>query len=118
LSVIAGETCPVSSSTSLPPLELIEDAVLRQLAEGVLNERCIFPSGALELIKRAEAQGELTDAFVQEAQETFRWHREANVDASLYHRLHDAHRLIADVVCFKGPHINHLTPRTLDIDAV
>jgi uncharacterized glyoxalase superfamily metalloenzyme YdcJ len=24
--------------------------------------------------------------------------------------------LIADVVCFKGPHINHLTPRTLDID--
>ena len=30
----------------------------------------------------------------------------------------DAHRLIADVVSFKGPHINHLTPRTLDIDAV
>ena len=26
-------------------------------------------------------------------------------------------RLIADVVSFKGPHINHLTPRTLDIDA-
>jgi uncharacterized glyoxalase superfamily metalloenzyme YdcJ len=25
--------------------------------------------------------------------------------------------LIADEVCFKGPHINHLTPRTLDIDA-
>ena len=32
--------------------------------------------------------------------------------------MHDAHRLIADVVSFKGPHINHLTPRTLDIDAV
>jgi uncharacterized glyoxalase superfamily metalloenzyme YdcJ len=30
----------------------------------------------------------------------------------------EAHRLIADVVSFKGPHINHLTPRTLDIDAV
>lgn len=30
----------------------------------------------------------------------------------------DAHRLIADVVSFRGPHINHLTPRTLDIDAV
>ncbi|HUH48894.1 MAG TPA: DUF1338 family protein, partial [Mycoplana sp.] len=29
-----------------------------------------------------------------------------------------AHRLIADVVSFKGPHINHLTPRTLDIDKV
>ena len=36
----------------------------------------------------------------------------------MYQRLHDAHRLIADVVSFKGPHINHLTPRTLDIDAV
>lgn len=24
---------------------------------------------------------------------------------------------MADVVSFKGPHINHLTPRTLDIDA-
>ena len=34
-----------------------------------------------------------------------------------YHALHDAHRLIADVVSFRGPHINHLTPRTLDIDA-
>jgi uncharacterized glyoxalase superfamily metalloenzyme YdcJ len=36
----------------------------------------------------------------------------------MYERLHDAHRLIADVVSFKGPHINHLTPRTLDIDMV
>ena len=32
--------------------------------------------------------------------------------------MHDAHRLIADVVSFRGPHINHLTPRTLDIDKV
>ncbi|MDK8262925.1 VOC family protein [Pseudomonas oryzihabitans] len=113
---------PFRVFTSLLRLELIEDAELRQLAERVLNERRIFTPGALELIERAEAQGGLTDAeadaFVQEALETFRWHREANVDASLYQRLHDAHRLIADVVCFKGPHINHLTPRTLDIDAV
>jgi hypothetical protein len=48
----------------------------------------------------------------------FRWHDKANVSPNMYHRLHDAHRLIADVVSFKGPHINHLTPRTLDIDAV
>ena len=33
-----------------------------------------------------------------------------------YHALHEEHRLIADVVCFPGCHINHLTPRTLDID--
>lgn len=32
--------------------------------------------------------------------------------------MHNEHRLIADVVCFPGCHINHLTPRTLDIDRV
>lgn len=50
--------------------------------------------------------------------ETFRWHDRALVSASLYQELHEAHRLVADVVSFRGPHINHLTPRTLDIDAV
>jgi uncharacterized glyoxalase superfamily metalloenzyme YdcJ len=53
---------------------------------------------------------------VQQALETFRWHSDATVDAATYNALHKAHRLVADVVCFKGPHINHLTPRTLDID--
>ncbi|MDX5435286.1 MAG: DUF1338 family protein, partial [Halomonas sp.] len=50
--------------------------------------------------------------------ETFRWHRDATVDLDTYQALHAEHRLIADVVCFRGPHINHLTPRTLDIDEV
>ena len=67
-----------------------------------------------------EAEGEFTSAdareFVQEALETFRWHRHATVDEETYHALHREHRLIADVVCFPGCHINHLTPRTLDID--
>jgi uncharacterized glyoxalase superfamily metalloenzyme YdcJ len=54
---------------------------------------------------------------VRQALETFRWNGEATVTAETYNRLNDAHRLIADVVSFKGPHINHLTPRTLDIDA-
>jgi uncharacterized glyoxalase superfamily metalloenzyme YdcJ len=53
-----------------------------------------------------------------EALETFRWHSHATVDADTYHALHNEHRLIADVVCFPGCHINHLTPRTLDIDRV
>jgi uncharacterized glyoxalase superfamily metalloenzyme YdcJ len=74
------------------------------------------------LIERHEQAGGLTEGeaveFVAEALETFRWHGKATVSAETYKRLHDAHRLIADVVSFKGPHINHLTPRTLDIDAV
>ncbi len=40
------------------------------------------------------------------------------MDLETYEALHAEHRLIADVVCFHGPHINHLTPRTLDIDEV
>ncbi|CDL40445.1 Putative cytoplasmic protein [Citrobacter freundii] len=55
---------------------------------------------------------------MHEALETFRWHQHATVDEETYHALHNEHRLIADVVCFPGCHINHLTPRTLDIDRV
>ncbi|MCF7646458.1 VOC family protein [Bacillus subtilis] len=113
---------PFRVFTSLLRLDLIADEKLRKEAEETLAKRNIFTAGAVELIEIAEKQGGLTqeqaDKFVTEVLETFRWHDKANVSAELYHRLHDAHRLIADVVSFKGPHINHLTPRTLDIDAV
>ena len=106
---------------SLLRLELIEDAVLRAEAAETLARRDIFTAGARELIDAAERHGGLDEAqadrFVDELLETFRWHAEATVDAPTYARLVGAHRLIADVVSFKGPHINHLTPRTLDIDA-
>ncbi|KAA0570933.1 VOC family protein [Azospirillum sp. B21] len=113
---------PFRVFTSLLRLDLIADAGLRQEAEQLLAARSIFTAGCLALIEKAEAAGGLTEEeatrFVAEALETFRWHSRANVPLELYKRLHDAHRLIADVVSFKGPHINHLTPRTLDIDMV
>ncbi|PWC86364.1 VOC family protein [Azospirillum sp. TSO5] len=113
---------PFRVFTSLLRLDLIADPALRREAEQVLAARNIFTPGCLALIEKAEAEGGLdeedADRFVAEALETFRWHSRANVPLDLYNRLHDAHRLIADVVSFKGPHINHLTPRTLDIDAV
>jgi uncharacterized glyoxalase superfamily metalloenzyme YdcJ len=113
---------PFRVFTSLLRLELIQDEVLRALAEDVLRQRQIFTVRALELTAKFEQQGGLdeTDAkhFVQEVLETFRWHKEAPVTQELYQKLHDQHRLIADVVAFKGPHINHLTPRTLDIDII
>ncbi|MDF2809960.1 MAG: hypothetical protein K0S56_991 [Microvirga sp.] len=113
---------PFRVFTSLLRLELIEDEDLRTEAQAVLERRRIFTPGALRLIERFEEQGRLTRAeaeeFVREALETFRWHSEATVDADTHGKLLGAHRLIADVVSFKGPHINHLTPRTLDIDAV
>jgi uncharacterized glyoxalase superfamily metalloenzyme YdcJ len=107
---------------SLLRMDLIDDLELARKAEMILSKRRIVTDKAMDLIKQAEDDGGLSreDAarFVSESMETFRWHREATVDADTYNRLHDAHRLIADVVSFRGPHINHLTPRTLDIDAV
>ena len=106
---------------SLLRLELIENTDLRERAAAILAKRHIFTAEALRLVALSEAQGGLNDAeanqFVQEALETFRWHHDATVTAAEYQALADQHRLIADVVAFKGPHINHLTPRTLDIDS-
>lgn len=113
---------PFRVFTSLLRIDLIGDSVLRAEAEAILAARKIFTDGAVELIEKAERQGGLLrqDAgrFVAEVLETFRWHDQACVSIGMYERLHRQHRLVADVVSFKGPHINHLTPRTLDIDAV
>ncbi|UJF25271.1 VOC family protein [Suttonella sp. R2A3] len=113
---------PFRVFTSLLRLELIEDKALRDKAAATLAERDIFTPRVRELIAQCEHDGGLSsedsEAFVREALETFRWHQQSQVSAALYQELHDQHRLIADVVAFKGPHINHLTPRTLDIDAV
>ncbi|TGV08960.1 VOC family protein [Alcaligenaceae bacterium 429] len=113
---------PFRVFTSLLRLELIEDAALREEARAILANRQIFSPEALKLIAQCEQDGGLNadDAtrFVNEAIKTFRWHGESTVSSSQYKDLHDQHRLIADVVAFKGPHINHLTPRTLDIDSV
>lgn len=116
------QVSPFRVFTSLLRLELIEDAALREQARQLLEQRQIFTQPCLALIERFERDGGLdqasSDAFVEQALETFRWHHDATVTAAQYQSLHDAHRLIADVVAFKGPHINHLTPRTLDIDRV
>lgn len=116
------QVSPFRVFTSLLRLELIEDLELRAFAQSVLDQRSIFTAAALTLIERAESQGGLSekeaDEFVDQALETFRWHHSATVTAEQYQKLSAQHRLIADVVAFKGPHINHLTPRTLDIDIV
>jgi uncharacterized glyoxalase superfamily metalloenzyme YdcJ len=116
------QVSPFRVFTSLLRLELIKDPELRTFAESVLAKRSIFTPTALRLISQAETTGGLTESeaqeFVLQALETFRWHHSATVTAAQYQTLSAQHRLIADVVAFKGPHINHLTPRTLDIDRV
>ncbi|MDA4555468.1 VOC family protein [Escherichia coli] len=113
---------PFRVFTSLLRLELIENEILRQKAAEILRQRDIFTPRCRQLLEEYEQQGGFNETqaqeFVQEALETFRWHQSATVDEETYRALHNEHRLIADVVCFPGGHINHLTPRTLDIDRV
>ena len=112
---------PFRLFTSLLRLDLIADAGLRASATQLLERRRIVTPEALALIERFEAQGGLDDAqaeaFIAAALHSFCWHSEATVDLATYQALRAAHPLVADIVCFKGPHINHLTPRVLDIDA-
>ncbi len=113
---------PFRIFTSLLRLELIKDEALRAKATAVLEKRDIFGDKVRELVATAEKEGGLDAAqaeqFVAAIVEVFRWHSEAAIDSELYTQLLSEHPLIADVVSFKGPHINHLTPRTLDIDWV
>ncbi len=112
---------PFRVFTSLLRLELIADPALREEAAAILSRRRIASPRLLDLLALAEAEGGLPQAeaepFITEALHLFRWHQTAAVDATLYARLKAAHPLVADVICFRGPHLNHLTPRTRDIDA-
>lgn len=113
---------PFRVFTSLLRPELIADEALREQTSRILQERQIFTETALKLVEVAEMQGGLTtpqtEEFVAEILQTFRWHAQARVSSETYQHLHHAHPLIADIVAFRGPHINHLTPRVLDIDRV
>ncbi len=112
---------PFRVFTSLLRLDLIDDAELRERAFEILACRDIFPDRVRALLATFERAGGLTgaeaEAFVAGVVEIFRWRSTAAVDRRTYDRLQAAHRLVADVVSFRGPHINHLTPRTLDMDA-
>lgn len=116
------QASPFRVFCSLLRPELIDDNELRQTALEALSKRHIFSEGVLELIDQCEQAGGLTadevDNFVTEAVKTFQWHKTSPISKAFYDKLLSQHRLIADVVGFYGPHINHLTPRTLDIDVV
>jgi uncharacterized glyoxalase superfamily metalloenzyme YdcJ len=113
---------PFRVFTSLLRLDLIADETLRKKAAAVLALRDIFSDEVRELVGIAERNSGLNSAqaarFVHAIANVFRWHSEAAINNDLYQELLAEHPLVADVVSFKGPHINHLTPRTLDIDWV
>ena len=112
---------PFRIFTSLLRLDLLDKKTQDQAIRS-LKDRRIFTDRVLELIHLDETQGGLTpdeaDEFIREALETFRWHNEARVSLEQYETFLSISSLLADIASFKGPHINHLTPRVLDIQAL
>lgn len=112
---------PFRVFTTVLRMDLLTEKT-RKLAQAALKQRNIFTDRLMELIERAEKQDGLTSSesteFITEGLETFRWHPEATTTLEEYKLLKDEHPLIADVVSFGNCHINHLTPRTIDIDLV
>jgi len=98
-------------------------AETRETVERVLEKRSLFTPRLLEILDQAEASGgavapEDADVFVTESLKIFKWHAQSTVSLDDYLKLRQEHPMIADIVCFPSAHINHLTPRTLDIDLV
>jgi len=111
---------PFRMFTSLLRLDMLPDG-LREIAETALASRSILSSQGQEILERAEREGGLNandgEAFIREAVAIFAWRKRAHVDLATYKALLAEHPLIADIVSFQGPHMNHLTPRVADIDA-
>jgi uncharacterized glyoxalase superfamily metalloenzyme YdcJ len=92
----------------------------RDLAMSLLSRRSVFSPALMELIQIGEMQHGFTPeqgtAFVTEAMKTFMWQPTTTTSNDDYLDLKREHPIVADVACFGSAHINHLTPRTLDID--
>ncbi len=102
--------------------ELIESDDLRQRAARILSRRRILSDKMFTLLAIYESNGGLVEAeaeeFVREATSAFQWHTSAAVSHAQYQEMSSESPILADIVGFKSPHINHLAPRVLDIDAV
>ncbi|KLO81603.1 DUF1338 domain protein [Fusarium fujikuroi] len=113
---------PFRVFTTLLRPELITNAETRELALKLLSQRHIFSDRLLDLINCAERQNWLlqmceVETFIHESMKTFSWMPEASASEEEYRRLSWEHPILADIASFNTAHINHLTPRTLDIDA-
>lgn len=113
---------PFRVFTTLLRPELLQDEESQKLAMELLEKRNIFSRELLELLEIAEKQGNRlmglqAEIFVIEAMKTFSWRPVASATEKEYKKLSSEHPILADIASFKSSHINHLTPRTLDISA-
>lgn len=94
-------------------------ADLERRLEAFLGARTLFGPDLLALADRAEAEGGLPEdqaaEFLRLATEAFELSREP-VDQAWYRELEAVSAVAADIGGIASTHINHLTPRVLDID--
>jgi len=94
-------------------------ADLQHDVERFLGRRQLCSPGQLSLAERAEADGALAEAeadrFLDLAVDAFSLSAEP-IDRAWYERLEQVSGVAADIAGVTTTHINHLTPRVLDID--
>jgi uncharacterized glyoxalase superfamily metalloenzyme YdcJ len=95
------------------------DRPTRQRLEAFIGERTLFPAALLALADRAAAEGGLPEPAATEllrrATAAFRLSDEP-VDEDWYRHLERISSVAADIGGVPATHVNHLTPRVLDID--
>jgi len=95
------------------------DADLAGEVESFVARRTLFPEELLVLGARSEADGglpgTLADRYLHLATEAFALSPEP-VDRAWYQRLEAVSSVAADIAGVRSTHLNHLTPRVLDID--
>ncbi len=97
------------------------DPATRAQLDERLEARTLFPGELLALADRAERDGQLpaedADRFLALATASFELSPEP-VDRAWYEHLEAVSGVAADIGGVPSTHINHLTPRVLDIDAL
>ena len=109
----------VFTSMLVPEDRRFFDADLESRLKRFLDARELFPQRLLELADRAEAGGGLEEEraaeFLDLATASFALSAEP-VDRAWYEELEGISGVAADIGGVASTHINHLTPRVLDID--
>jgi uncharacterized glyoxalase superfamily metalloenzyme YdcJ len=116
---LAANPFRVFTSMLVPEDRRFFDAGLERRLKTFLERRRLFPPELLDLADRAAADGQLpavdADAFLRLAAGSFALSSEP-VDRAWYDELERVSGVAADIGGVTTTHINHLTPRVLDID--
>jgi uncharacterized glyoxalase superfamily metalloenzyme YdcJ len=114
---------PFRVFTTLLRPELLNSEEAKAQALALLGKRKIFTDRLLQLLDIAQShQNQLSEEqakeFIPEALLSFSWRPVAAATFEQFEILKNEHPILADIACFQSAHINHLTPRTLNISAV